>query len=906
MENELWKQVSELFQSALKLEQDERTNYLKNACGDNDALHRQVESLLEAHEKADGSAFIDVPGVEQVARLLIDEHELTGEVVGHYKIVKRLGAGGMGEVYLGDDPTLKRPVAIKVLLAETAQDKDRIRRFAQEARAASALNHPNILTVYQVGDYKESRFIATEYIKGETLRDKLARGPLELPAVLDIAAQIAAALEAAHNAGIVHRDIKPENIMVRDDGLVKVLDFGLAKLAEPGAESVEFQPVGMESETRDLIHTRAGTIMGTAAYMSPEQARGLLVDARSDIWSLGILIFEMVVGQQPFGGDTLSDTIAAILKTEPALPSDIPEELDKIIGRALKKDADERYQKVKDLLTELREFKQDLEFAVKLGMSPSPSGATDGSSVAVTRLQPRTTISSAEYIAREIKNHKFAAAGGLLVLALALPFFYYLVNRIVSEKGSNTQIIDSIAVLPFVNESGNADIEYLSDGMTESLINSLSRLPNLMVKARSSVFQYKGREVSPQTIGNELSVGAALFGHVTQRNDLHTHNLELVDTKSGNRIWGELYNRKQSDLLSLQNEIARDVANKLGARLSGSQEQHATKADTADPEAFKLYLQGLYHLNKRTAEDIRTSITLFEQATVKDPSYAKAYASLAMAYGVLRPYSAKLTRDELKELGLKRDAAVLRAKELDDSLPEVHAVLATSYEDAWDFAGAENEYRRAIELDPNSSSAHAFYSLSLTWRGRYEEAIAEINKAYELDPFSRSIAFNIGARFADARRFDEAISQYKRVLEMEPDHPLTHSLLAQALDAKGMYAEAIAEYRRADVLLEKETPENADRKAAALTHALKTGGAEGYWRKRLEFSQQEYTKANGQAYRIAIVYARLGDRDRAMEYLEKAFTTREIYLRWIRSESAFDTMRDDPRLVDLVRRMGLL
>ncbi|MFL6468712.1 MAG: serine/threonine protein kinase, partial [Pyrinomonadaceae bacterium] len=419
MENEPWKAVSELFQSAFKLEPHERTLYLKNACGDNDALHRQVKSLLDAYGNAEGVGFINVHAVERAARLLIDEETLTGEVIGHYKIVKRLGAGGMGEVYLGDDPTLKRPVAIKVLLAETAQDKDRIRRFVQEARAASALNHPNILTVYQVGDYKKSRFIATEFIKGETLRDKLADGALALPVVLDIAAQIAAALEAAHNAGIVHRDIKPENVMVRDDGLVKVLDFGLAKLSGPGSEADEVHAVGPESETLDHFQTKAGTIMGTAAYMSPEQARGLPVDTRTDIWSVAVLIFEMVTGQQPFGGDTTSDTIAAILKNEPAPRPDIPDELDKIIAKALKKNADERYQLVKDLLTDLRELKQDLEFADKLERSRSSSEAVPKSG-SITKIRSAITVSSAEYIAREIKNHKVAAAGAALIVGFAL------------------------------------------------------------------------------------------------------------------------------------------------------------------------------------------------------------------------------------------------------------------------------------------------------------------------------------------------------------------------------------------------------------------------------------------------------------------------------------------------------
>lgn len=851
MENEPWSQISELFQSAVKLGPHERTLYLRNACGDDDALHRRVRSLLDAFDNADGAGFMDVPAVERAAHLLIEQETLQGEVIGRYRVIRRLGAGGMGEVYLANDTMLERPVAIKVMLAETAQDKERIRRFVQEAKAASALNHPNILTVYEVGDFNGSRFIATEYIHGQTLREKFGGEPLALHVVVDIAVQVAAALEAAHNAGIIHRDIKPENVMVRDDGLVKVLDFGLAKLS--GSSSDAVRTIGPESETRDQIHTRAGTLMGTVAYMSPEQARGMNVDVRSDVWSLGILIFEMTTGKKPFEGNTLSDTIADILRTELAPLSDIPAELDRIITKALKKSTDERYQHATELLKDLREFKQDLEFAAKLEKNGSSSTGKQSSVDTKTKILTRT----------------------------------------------------SIAVLPFINDSGNADNEYLSDGMTDSLINSLSRLPNFIVKARSSVFQYKGREVSPQVIGDELSVQAALFGRVTQLNDLLTLSLELVDTKSGDRMWGELYSRKRADLVSLQIEITRDVANKLGTQLSVGDGSGAAKADTSDAEAYQLYLQGLYYLNKRTAEDIRSCITLFERAIQKDPVFAKAYASLAMAYGILRPYSAKLTRSEVKELTLKRDAAIRRAQELDDTISDVHVVLATSYDDAWDFVAAEIEYLRAIELNPSSSSAHAFFSLHLTYRGRHEEALAEIYKAYELDPFSRSIAFNIGARLADARRFDDAIAQYRRVLEMEPDHPLTHSLLAQVLDAKGLYSDAIAEYRKADVLLEKETPKAADRKAVVLTNALNTGGAQGYWRKRLEYSQKDYDSGKGEAYRVAVCHARLGHLDRALECLERSFAARELYLHFVRTESAFDTISEDPRFVDLLRRMGL-
>ncbi len=465
--------------------------------------------------------------------------------------------------------------------------------------------------------------------------------------------------------------------------------------------------------------------------------------------------------------------------------------------------------------------------------------------------------------------------------------------------------LQSIAVLPFVNESGLVDIEYLSDGITESLINSLSQLPNLLVKARSSVFHYKGKVVTPQIIGKELSVQAVLNGRMVQRGDQFTLSLDLVDAATGNQIWGERYIRKQLELVSLQSEIARDVANKLRTRLSGADEQRVTKTFTADPEAYRLYLQGLYQWNKRTAENIRKSIELFQQAIDKDPSYAKAYAGLASAYLVLPSYSRNMTKQELKEINLKKQAAVRQAQELDDSLAEVHAVLGTLKEDAWQFAEAEKEYRRAIALNPNFASAHQFFSRLLAGLGRHDEAFVEINKAHELDPFSISINFNIGGRLRYARRFDDAIAQLKKVLDMEPNHPLTHLVLAWTYDDKGMYPEAIAEYRKADVLLEKETPETAQRKAADLTQSLKTDGSRGYWQKRLQFSEKEFNKGRGSAYNIAINYARLGDRDRTFEQLEKSLNDHEADLNWIKTEPAFDTLSSDPRFGNLLRRIGL-
>jgi len=488
---------------------------------------------------------------------------------------------------------------------------------------------------------------------------------------------------------------------------------------------------------------------------------------------------------------------------------------------------------------------------------------------------------------------------GLAVLLLAGGFFGY------RYFASSSKQIESIAVMPFVNESGNADVEYLSDGMTESLIGSLSQIPNLNVKARSSVFRYKGKETSAQAVGKELNVQAILNGRVVKRGDDLTLYVELVNTTTENVLWKAEYNRSMANLVSLQSEIARDVSSKLRTRLSNTEEQRVTKTYTANPEAYQLYLQGLYYWHKRTPEDIRRSIALFQQAVDKDPSYAQAYAGLALAYGVL-PSNSSMTRQKTKEIGLKERAALRKAQELDDSLAEIHVALANLKRDVdWDFAAAEHEYKRAIELNPNYATAHQWYADFLASMGRHEEAVIETNKAHEIDPFSRTISAMIGMRFFEARRFDEAIAQYKKVIEMEPNYPIVHAFLAHAYEAKGMNSEAIAEIRTADILLEKDSTESSERKAAAFMQALKTGGAQGYWRKHLELSEKEYEQGYESAFGVAVIYARLGDKDRAFEWLEKSFAAHEDDLVSLKVQPAFDGLSSDPRFQGLLRRVGL-
>ena len=818
--------------------------------------------------------------------------------LGHYRILKKIGAGGMGEVYLATDKQLERNIALKVLPAEFCCDVERVRRFKQEARAASALNHPNILTIHEIGEVEDRLFIATEFIDGETLREKIRKNDLTVYESVRIAEQVAAGLSVAHSSNIIHRDIKPENIMIRSDGYAKILDFGLAKL-------VEKKPVKLdaEAETRAQVNTRPGMVMGSVSYMSPEQARGRNIDERTDIWSLGVCLYEMLTGKNPFAGETISDSLAALIHVEPEpLDENLPTELQRIARKTLQKDAGKRYQTIKDLLIDLEDAAEELKFQNKLERTVQPNREETKTQILnATTTDAAQATSSAEYIATEIKRHKSFSIAALLVLLLAISGlgYWFFANR-----SANNPQIESIAVMPFVNESGSVDVEYLSDGMTETLINSLSQIPELSVKARSSVFRYKGKDIDPQQIGNELSVQAILSGRVLQRGDNISLNLELVDVKTGNQIWGEQYNRKTADLVVLQSEIARDVSNKLQKKLAVATAQNLAKKPTTDSEAYQLYLKGLFHWNKRTAEELKKAIEYFNQAKEKDPSFALAYAGLAVTYSVL-PNNWAITKQEIKETNLKAKAAALKALELDNTLAEAHTVLAIEKIDEWDFVGAENEYKRAIELNPNYATAHQWYSELLARLGRHDEAVVEIKKAYELDPFSPAVNMSLGMRYLEGKRYDEAIAQFKKTIEMSLDYSAAHLFLGSAYFEKGMYEEFIASISKARVLVKLDTPESAERKSAELRQALKTEGAKGYWRKTLEYELEYYEKGVGSPAFVAGSYARLGEKEKAFEWLEKAYAERDSYLIYLKTNGDFDPLRFDPRFKDLLRRIGL-
>lgn len=809
--------------------------------------------------------------------------------ISHYRVVSKIGEGGMGEVYLAHDTRLNRKVALKVLPANLISNREGLHRFEQEARAASALNHPNIITIHEIGADADTHFIATEFIDGETLRQRLQTARVELGETLNIATQIAAALDAAHRSGIVHRDVKPENVMLRGDGLVKVLDFGLAKLTKgrDGASSDSQTP------TRALIQTSPGVVMGTAAYMSPEQARGLPVDARTDIFSLGVVLYEMLTGRLPFAGATASDMIAAILTGEPApLAGSTPLELQRIVRKSLRKDADERYQTAKDLLIDLKALKQGQDFTDELKRSGIP---TRSDAPAQTQDQSIPTTSSAQHTTSGIRQHQnilTVALAVLLLAALGSGYWFY------SHRPSTATQIESIAVLPFVNEGGNADVEYLSDGMTETLINSLSQLPKLLVKARSSVFSYKGRDVKPQQVGSDLNVQAVLNGRVVQRGDDLTLYLSLVDVSNGNQLWGEQYNRKLADLVTLQNEIARDVSQKLRARLTSADEQKLAKSYTQNAEAYRLYLRGRYSLNG-SRDGVQQSIEQFQRAIDLDPHFALGYAGLADAYTLLgTTFFASITPREAMP---KARAAAQKALELDSGLSEAHTSLAwVKYRFDWDWRGAEDEFKRALLLNPSNAQAHHWYADYLLAMGRLEESLAENRRARELDPFSLFISWDTGRILYYALRYDESLAEQRKTLEMDQNFARAHAALFVVYLAKGMNEEALAEYLKFSALT-GVSPE----RVVALKDAYSSTGWKGLWQKEIEWALEDSKHRRVTPFTIATLYVKIGDKDHTLEWLNKAFEERDAALIYLNTDQQWDNVRQDPRFANLVRRVGL-
>jgi serine/threonine protein kinase/tetratricopeptide (TPR) repeat protein len=821
----------------------------------------------------------------------------------HYHIISKLGEGGMGEVYLAHDTKLDRKVALKILPEDVANDQTRMRRFVQEAKTVSALNHPNILTIHEIEQVDSIQFIATEFIDGETLRGRIRTG-MNLEEILEVGIQTASALAAAHSAGIVHRDIKPENIMVRRDGYIKVLDFGLAKLTESRNSLSD-----LDAPTKAMVHTSAGVVMGTAFYMSPEQAKGVKVDDRTDLWSLGVVLYEMITRQQPFVGETPTETISLILQKQPAPlkhVSDIPSELERIVSKALAKNCDERYQSAKDLLIDLRNLKRKLEVEAEIdrtgslafrGLQSTDSNndaKTTSPAAATASAGGAPTVSSVEYIVSGIRKHKLATliAAALIVLS-AIGVTVYLSRR------STETSIDSIAVLPFENRSSDAETEYLSDGLAESLIYRLSQLPNLKVTPTSVALRYKDKQTDALKAGHELGVSAVLSGRIIQRGDNLTISAELVDVNHDKLIWGEQYDRKMSDLLATQREIAREIVERLKLRVSG-QEKGLSKHYTESNEAYQSYLRGRFYWNKRTEEGMRKSLDYFQQAIQTDPTFALAYSGLADAYDLLGAPDAAgaLPPDEAMP---KAKAAALKALEIDDTLAEPHVSLAhVKYYYEHDFVFAEREYKRAIELNPSYSTAPQWYSVFLMSVGRFDEAITQAKRAQEMDPLSLPINMTYGWVLLTARRNEQSIEQLRKTLEMDPNFVLTHHRLGMAYEQEGKYDEAIAEFRQV-IDLTGGKPLGTAALARAYALAGKRAEAQKILTGLLELSKQRYVSPTT----IATIYLGLGDREQAFVWLEKGFKEHDAILVRLKVDSRLDSLRADPRFKDLVRRVGL-
>jgi serine/threonine protein kinase/pimeloyl-ACP methyl ester carboxylesterase/tetratricopeptide (TPR) repeat protein len=827
-----------------------------------------------------------------------------------YTIISFLGVGGMGEVYLAEDTKLGRKVALKTLPAEFTNDRERLRRFQQEARAASALNHPNLLTIHEIGAESGAHFIAAEYIDGETLRVRLKHGRMKIDDALDVAQQAAFALTAAHGAGIVHRDIKPENIMVRHDGIVKVLDFGLAKLLEDHAREM----IDHEADTRALVLTDPGRVLGTPAYMSPEQARGFDLDARTDIWSLGVVLYEMVAGRPPFRGETKSHTVVSILETEPAplatFAPETPAELQRIVRKALTKDRDSRYQTARDLMIDLKSLRRDLDIQSEIRRSSAPDISAaeaafasqpvatkepdvDLSEQATSVTEPRPTRSDGHTPDGSIR-YRIGALVAMLVLAVgALGIWYYFHRQ---NARATADSIESIAVMPFVNESNDPNSEYFSDGITETIINSLSQLPHKKILARATVFRYKGQRADPQKVGNELGVDALLTGRVTQQGDTLTIQADLVRVADGSELWGGRYSKKLADIFAVQNEIANEISETLRLKLNSDDQKRVTKRYTDNVEAYQLYLKGRFESNKFTPEGMEKGIEYFNQAIAADPTYALAYAGLSNLYAVQAHVWVPP-----KEGYAKAKWAAEKAAQLDNTLAEAHeAVGAVKLYYDWNFPAAESEFRRAIELNPNSSDAHSNYSGYFKALRKYPEEIAEARRGQELDPLSAFSNMELGEAFYQARRYDESIEQIRKTFELDPHFFVAYHVRARAYEQKKMYAEAVADCQEWAKVFHDDPAA-----LASLGHVYATMGkrreAEEILKKLQEISKQRYFSP----YWTAVVYAGLGDNDKAFQFFEKAFEDRYFIMIWINSDPRLDNLRSDPRFADLVRRVGL-
>ena len=773
-----------------------------------------------------------------------------GTKLGPYEILSTLGAGGMGEVYRARDTRLERIVALKLLPSEVSSDKQALERFLREARAAAALNHPNICTIYDIGEQDSQRFIAMELLEGQTLRQRIGGKPLPLDALLDLSTQMADALVAAHAKGIVHRDIKPENIFITETGHVKILDFGLAKQMPKGRADARWEA---STKDEDPHLTSPGVALGTVAYMSPEQVRGEEVDARTDLFSLGIVLYEAATGRQAFSGTTSGMIFDGILNKAPASPvrlnPDLPQELERILNKALEKDHTLRYQHAADIRTDLQRLRRDIGSL----QSVSPASAVRGSS------RP-------------------------------------MQSREKSSTGRQSKTIDSLAILPLENASGDPETEYLSDGIAETLIHTLAQLRKIRIVPRAIAFQHRGAGVNPLAVGRELGVRAVLSGRMVQRGNDLIVSLDLVDVDRQAQLWGGRYNRKMGDLIALQDELTTEISEKLRLQLTGEEKKKLRKRPTQNSEAYKLVLKAGHALSNLSPEGMRQAIAFCEQAVHIDPGYAAAYAVLSRAYNasVLLGYAAAADVDPRAKVAAKK------ALELDETLAEAHYSLGDLLlRQSWDFWGAEREFRRSVELNPDYYGGHFGLAELHRLRGRFDDAIVGFRRARDLEPLVVR-GFNLGLTYHAVRRFESAIEEFRKLLEVDPDNALAHAALALVYLHAGQRQKATEECEQALALARGAA---VVRLIAARTYAQmgKVEEARGILRE----VESAWQPGSPIAYFSAGVHACLGEKDAAFEWLEKAVREHVSLVTELKISTMFDSLHGDPRFDDLVKRIGI-
>ena len=809
---------------------------------------------------------------------MADSQSLIGQTVSHYRITEKLGGGGMGVVYKAEDTTLGRFVALKFLPEEVANDRHALERFQREARAASALNHPNICTIHEIGQQDGQAFLVMELLEGHTLRQQIAGKSVEIEKLLGFGIDIADALDAAHAKGIIHRDIKPANIFVTQRGHAKILDFGLAKLARSGrmaagAASDSSLPTLTGDEPEHL--TSPGAALGTVAYMSPEQVRGEELDTRTDLFSFGAVLYEMATGRPAFPGNTSGVISHAILERVPTpaarVNPDLPSKLEEIINKALEKDREVRYQHASDLRADLKRLRRDTDTA------------------RVAALSGTSTIAQAAPATSFWRRKLGVAIVGVVALLILAAGFFFLPRR--------GPTIHSVAILPFANQGANPDMEYLSDGITDGVINSLAQLPELRVMAHTTVFRYKGKQDEPQKAGRELQVGAVLVGRIQQRGDSLSVETELVDVSTGAQLWGEQFRRSMSDVATLQTEIARDISGKLRLRLTSEQKQRLAQSPTQNSEAYQLYMKGLFEWNLVTPESRKQALSYFEGAIAKDPNFAQAYAGIAESYVLGTVTTGDFPPSEASQ---RARPAALKSIELDDRLADGHTALGRilhGYD--WDFAGAEKEYKKAIELNPSYATGHHWYAVYLDDMGRTEEAFKEIRVARELDPLSLPIHTSEAGLLLNAHHEEEAIKELKAALNQDPNFLGALFRLRDVYYLEGKYRDAAEALQKALVL------NNNTVGAAAMARVSSEEDFREAIRGQLELlkssAKNRYVSPGG----LASISMLAGEKEEALEWLEKAYEVRDPRLAGLKSNCMFNPLRSDPRFQDLERRVGL-